>query len=232
MFSEPRTISLVSEFIHVPTQHTQDNLRSVYNEVCRTCGYENFMRVQGGARIERRSPESEGFSQLTILGDRIQMIDDHTGVTAEQFSKKAIEVLRILMPTLGVPIILVQQTKVRMTSSPGNYRTAAEFLARRLFQVSAQELEPLGRPTSVFGFRLVFPATKEHSENFNVRIESYVRDATALYIENTGTFKTPIQLAGLEQVEKNLNDTSDFVSENLVNFLSTYDRKRPAEDDA
>ena len=52
MLSEPRTISLISEFIHVPAVHAPEKLREIYSEVCRTCGYENFLRVQGGARIE------------------------------------------------------------------------------------------------------------------------------------------------------------------------------------
>ena len=60
MLSEPRTISLLTEVIHLPAVQPPEKLREVYNEVCRTCGYENFTRIQGGARIERREPEGEG----------------------------------------------------------------------------------------------------------------------------------------------------------------------------
>lgn len=225
MLSEPRTISLISEFIHVPTAHAQEKLREIYNEVCRTCGYENFLRVQGGARIEKRNPEGGGFSQLTLLSDRIQLTEDHMGTSPEQFGKKVVAVLSTVLPALGIPILLVQQNKVRATSTPNSFKTAAEFLARRVFRIEPEQLEPLGRPTSVFGFRLVFPGQPGHPENFNVRIESYVRDAQALYIENVGTFKTPIQLSTLSVVEENLRQTSIFISENILKFLSLYDRR-------
>jgi hypothetical protein len=205
--------------------HAPERLREIYNDVCRTCGYENFLRIQGGARIERRSPEGEGYSQLTLLGDRIQLTEDHTGTSTEQFGKKVVAVLSAVLPALGIPLLLVQQNKVRATSTPMSFKTATEFLARRVFKIQPEQMEPLGRPTSIFGFRLVFPAHARHPENFNVRIESYVRDPQALYIENVGTFKTPIQSSTLPTVEDNLRITSAFISENILNFLSLYDRR-------
>lgn len=225
MLSEPRTISLISEFIHVPTVHAPEKLREIYNEVCGTCGYENFLRVQGGARIEKRNPEGEGLSQLTLLGDRIQLTEDHTATSTEQFGKKVVAVLSTVLPALGIPFLLVQQNKVRATSTPNSCKTAAEFLARRVFSIRPEQLEPLGRPTSIFGFRLVFPGQAGNPENFNVRIESYVRDPQALYIENVGTFKSPIQPSTLSIIEDNLRVTSTFISDNILNFLSLYDRR-------
>ena len=225
MLSEPRTISLISEFIHVPTVHSVEKLREIYNQVCRTCGYENFLRIQGGARIERRNLEGEGFSQLTLLGDRVQLTEDHTAIGTDQFGKKIVAVLSTVLPVLGIPLLLVQQNKVRATSTPNSFKSATEFLARRVFNVRPEQMEPLGRPASIFGFRLVFPGSVEHPENFNVRIESYVRDPQALYIENVGTFKTPIQTSTLSLVEDNLRITSNFIGENIVSFLSLYDRR-------
>lgn len=225
MLSEPRTISMITELVHLPITHAAEKLREVYNEVCRTCGYENFLRVQGGARIERGETEGEGFSQLVLLRDRIQLTEDHTGISVDQFGPKAAAVVGTAMQTLGIPVILVQQTTVRVTAVPNSFRTAAEYLARSVFRIRPENLEPLARPTNVFGFRLVFPPTPEHPQNYNVRVECYVRDARALYIENVGTFKVPIQPSGLVQIEKNLQLTSEFVVENLVRFLSAYDRR-------
>lgn len=225
MLSEPRTISILTELHHLPAVHSPEKLREVYNQVCRTCGYENFLRVQGGARIERREADSEGFSQLCLLGDRIQLTEDHTGVTMDQFAKKTIAVLSTAMQVLGIPVLLVQQTTVRITAVPNSFRTATEFLARSVFKMEPEDLGPLERPTSVFGFRLVFPPTQKHPHNYSVRIECYVRDGRSLYIENAGTFKTPIQPNGLEQIESNLQMTSDFLVDNVVKFLSRYDRR-------
>ena len=225
MLSEPRTISLIAELLHVPTVHAAEKLREVYNEVCRSCGYENFIRLQGGARIERRDPDKEGFSQLNILNDRIQITEDHTGVSVEQFGKRIVAVVEAALPALQIPLLLAQQNTVRTVVLPNNYRSASEFLALSVFKINAGDLQPLGRPTNVFGFRLVFPPTQEHPQNYNVRVESYVRDAKALYIENVGTFKSPIQAQNLGVLEENLEATAGFLVENVIPFLSKYDRR-------
>lgn len=225
MLSEPRTISLITELIHVPVQHSPARLREVYGEVCTRCGYENFLRIQGGARIERRNAEEEGFSQLNFLSDRIQLTEDHTGTSVDSFAKKAVAVLEAALPALQIPFLLVQQTTVRVVAMPNNFRSASEFLALSLFKIDSEKLKPLGRPTSVFGMRLLFPPTKDQPENYNVRIESYVRDAKALYVESVGTFKAPIQPANLSAVEVNLAKTSAFLTSNVMNFLSAYDQR-------
>jgi len=225
LLSEPRTISLITELIHLPTVHSPEKLREVYNEVCRTCGYENFYRIQGGARIERKDPEGEGFSQLSLVGDRIQLTDDHTGISVEQFGMKSKAVLSTALPALGIPVIILQQTTVRVIAMPNSFKTAAEFLARSVFKIRPEDLEPLRRPVNVFGFRLLFPPTVDQPQNYNVRVECYVRDGKSLYIENVGTFKTPIQPATIDQVEKNLQMTSDFLVEGVVKFLSVFDRR-------
>src|SRR5688572_8461033 len=103
MFSEPRTISLILELVHIPATHAPEKLREVYNEVCRTCGFENFTRIPGGARIERKDPEGDGFSQLSLTSDRIQLVEDHSGVSMDEFGKRALAVLSSAMPRLGIP---------------------------------------------------------------------------------------------------------------------------------
>ena len=72
MFSEPSTISLLCECVHLPAKYRIERVREVYNKICTTCGYENFIRTSTGARIERRGPGGRGFSRLTLTGDRFQ----------------------------------------------------------------------------------------------------------------------------------------------------------------
>lgn len=225
MLSEPRTIAVLTELVHLPMVHAPEKLREVYNEVCRTCGYENFIRVQGGARIERTEPEGGGLSQLTFLGDRVQLAEEHTGTTAEQFARKVSAVLATAMPALGIPFFLLQACTVRAIAAPNSFRSASEYLARSVFRIQPEDLAKLGRPSGVFGFRLVFPPTTQHPHNFSVRVECYARDGRALYLENVGTFKVPIQAGNLVEVENNLKATSDFLIDKVVAFLSIYDRK-------
>lgn len=206
-------------------KHSVEKLREVYNRVCMSCGYENFIRTSAGARLEQHQSESGGISHLTFAGDRLQFTEDHLGTSIDQFGMKVSAVLKATMPLLQIPVILVQQATIRVIATPNSFKTAAEFLARSIFRIREEDLQLLGRPTSVFGFRLVFPPTREHPAAYNVRIESYLRDPRSVYIENIGTFKTPIQLQSLEKVEENLTATSRHISDHVVPFLSRYDKK-------
>jgi hypothetical protein len=213
------------ELVHLPMVHAPERLRDVYNEVCRTCGYENFLRVQGGARIERRDAEGEGSSQLSLAADRIHLAEDHTGASVDEFGRRATAALKAIMPRLGIPILLVQQNTVRVTAGTNSFRTAGEYLARSVFKFSPRDLETLGRPVGLFGFRLNAPSTVDAPQNHAVRVECYVRDPRALYIENIGTFKVPIQQSNIEIVETNLRMTAEFLIDKVLPFLSVLDRK-------
>lgn len=206
-------------------KHTSERLRDVYNRVCSSCGYENFIRTSSGARIERNEPEEGGISHLNFTGDRIQFTEDHVGISVEQFAQKVSAVAREAAVALRIPVILIQQTTVRVIAAPHAFKTAQEYLSRSLFRIRDEDLRGLGRPVSVFGFRLVFPATREQNHGFSTRVESYLRDGKSLYLENIGTFKTPISIQALESVEENIQATSQFIVEKLMPFLSTYDRK-------
>ena len=70
----------------------------------------------------------------------------------------------------------------------------------------------------------MFPPTKNHPHNFNVRIEAYTRDPKAVYLENVGVFKTPVEFQKLDVLQKNMELTADFLSSNICRFLSQFDR--------
>jgi hypothetical protein len=230
MLSEPRTISLLAELIHIPVKHSFERLREVYNQISSACGYENFIRLANGARLERGQGEEGQSSTLTFLNDRLQLVEDSTVgesavISVEETGRKLTTALKAALPTLGIPIVLVQQYTVRALATPNSYKNAAEFLGRSLFRIKEEDVAVLGRPTSIFGLRLVFPPQKSQLNNFNVRIEAYARDPRSVYLENVGMWKTPLQLGQLDQVQENLERTADFLTANVLKFLSQYDRR-------
>ena len=225
LLSEPRTISLLTELIHIPTKSTVDQLRGIYNSICGSLDYENFTRTADGARIERCQGETPDTSTVTFRQDRVIMVEDNTTLTLEQYTQKLEVVARTAMEALNLPFFLVQQTTVRAIASPNAFKTGGEFIGKSLFRITPDDLRPLGRPTSIFGFRLFFPATKEQPYQFNVRVESYVKDNRSIYIENVGMFKTPIQHANIDVLGKNVQATADFLATNLCRFLSRFDRQ-------
>jgi len=226
VLSEPRTISLHAELIHIPSKHSFDRLREVYNGISSSCGYDNCIRLPGGARLERgQGGEGEEVSTLTLLSDRIQMVEDNLSMSVDGVGRKLVAVLEKAMPTLGIPFFLVQQFTVRAIATPNSFKNASEFIGRSLFRIREEDVAVLERPTSIFGLRLVFPPTKAQPHNFNVRIEAYTREPKSVYLENVGIFKSPVEFARLDSLQKSLEETSDFLSSNVCRFLSQYDRR-------
>ena len=225
MFSEPSTISLLCDCVHLPAKYTIEQVRGVYNKICNIGGYENFIRTSTGARIEKQGPGGRGFSRLTFTGDRLQFAEDHMGITAEQFGKKVRTVLEDALPALGIAAILVQQVTVRAVCTPNAFSGAAEFLSGAIFRVPREGLEVFQRPASLHGFRMVFPASKEQPEAFNVRVEAYLADPRSVYIENVGTFKAPISPNHLGVIENQVGAVSEFIVGRVVPFLTQYDKR-------
>ncbi len=225
MLSEARTVCVLADLIHVPAKTPFEKLREVYNAVSTPCGYDNCIRLPGGARLERGAGEGDEVSTLTFLPDRIQMVEDRLTTSVDGVARKLIAVLEKAMPALGIPFFLVQQFTVRAIATPNGFKGASEFIGRSLFRIEEDDVAVLGRPTSIFGLRLVFPPTKTDPAGFNVRIEVYTRDPKSVYLENVGMFKTPVEYGRLEVLQKSLEATSEFLSGNVCRFLSLYDRR-------
>jgi len=229
VLSEPRTISLLAEMIYIPQKHSFERLRDLYNRVSTSCGYDNCIRLQNGARLARGSGEGPQASTITFLNDRVQMVEDNLVMSIAETGKKLVAVLEAAMPILNIPLLLVQQYTVRAIATPNSYKSASEFISRSLFRIRDENVAVLERPTQIFGLRLVFPPTKAQLHHFNVRIEAYTRDPQSVYLENVGMFKTPVQAGQLEVLPRNLELTSEFLSVNVCRFLSQYDRREAEE---
>ncbi len=223
MLSEPRTIALIVELIHLPMQHAIGKLRNLYTQLCTECEFENFTRRPGGARIERPASEEAGLSRLTFSPDRVQFTEEGGLLTLDSFCRRLEVIMERTMDQLGIPLFLMEQCTVRSVVTPGAYKSASDFIGARLTNVASADLSLLGRHANVFGFRLVVPPTPEHRNSYNVRIEVYARDPKSLYLENVGTFRQPVNRGDLSALTGAMQEAGTFVSERLCPFLSLFD---------
>ena len=223
MLSEPRTLAMLIELLHLPMQHSVSRLRNLYAQLCTECEFENFTRRPGGARIERPASEEAGLSRLTFSTDRMQFMEEGGLLTLDSFCRRLEVILERSMDTLAIPVFLVEQCTTRTGVTPGAFSTASEFIGSRLMNIATGDLSVLGRPTSVFGFRLAIPPTKDKRDSYNVRVEVFARDPKSLYLENVGTFRSPINRADLSAVTGAMRATATFVSDRLCPFLSLFD---------
>lgn len=223
MLSEPRTIALIMELLHLPMQHPVNRLRTLYTHLCTECDFENFTRRPGGAQIERPASEEAGLSRLTFSPDRIQFLEEGGLLTLDSYCRRLEVILERAMDLLAIPVFLMEQCTVRSVVTPGAFKSASDFIGKRLMNIATGDLSALGRPTSVFGFRLAVPPTAENRDSYNVRVEVYARDPKSLYLENVGTFRTPINRGETSGGSAAMREASTFVSDKLCPFLSLFD---------
>ena len=223
MLSEPRTNALLIELIHLPMQHSPSRLRSLYQELCTQCEFENFIRKPAGAIIERPASEEAGLSRLTFATDRMHFVEEGGLLTLDSFCQRLDAILGRSMDHLGIPIFLMELCTVRMVATPGHFDSASEFISTRLLNSDAVDLSQLGRTTKVFGLSLTVPPAQDLRDSYSIRVEVFARDPKSLYLENAGTFRTPINRADIATAANAMRATSDFVSERLCPFLSRFD---------
>jgi hypothetical protein len=204
-------------------QHSPHRLRSLYQELCTQCEFENFIRRPAGAIIERPASEEAGLSRLTFSTDRMHLIEEGGLLTLDSFCRRLDAILSRSMDHLGIPVFLMELCTVRMVATPGHFESASDFISTRLLNFGAVDLSQLGRTTKVFGLSLSVPPTADMRDSYSIRVEVFARDPKSLYLENAGTFRTPINRADIAQAGDAMRATCEFVSERLCPFLSRFD---------
>jgi hypothetical protein len=224
MLSEPRTTALLIELIHLPMQHSPQRLRSLYQELCTQCDFENFIRKPAGAVIERPASEEAGLARLTFATDRIHFVEEGGLLTVDSFCQRLDAILGRTMDQLGIPVFLMELATVRMVATPGHFESASDFISARLLNLGAADLSSeLGRATKVFGLSLSVPPAQDLRDSYSIRVEVFARDPKSLYLENAGTFRMPINRADVAAAGNAVRATSEFVAERLCPYLSRFD---------
>jgi hypothetical protein len=224
VIGEASTTSRILEFLHLPAQHSPEALREVYSMISAACGYDNFIREPGGARLESFEGESGGISRLTFARDRITFLEERARTGLDHFSRRVDAALRVAAPKLGIPLLIARTVTQRAFAQIPSGERAPGFLARTIFRIGAEDLGTLGRPAQVVGLRLDLPSRTPQDGAHRVRVETYLRDPSSLFLEDIATFKVPVQSLDLAQVTKELEEVDAFLGDKLVAFLSGLDR--------
>ena len=222
MISEPRTIARIIELFHIPIQHTPEVLRDVYQEISSSCGYDNFIRISGGARLEAAATEGGTVSRLTFMKDRIGFHEERGDSSLASLLRRVEAVISVATEKLSIPIFIARNLTLRAIASPPRGQTSADFISRNLIRIEAEDFEPLERPGQVVGLRFHFPPTDPKGGTHQVRIESYLRDPRMLYLEDWATFKVPVQSRDHKKIAAELQEVEEFLHDRLCSFLSQF----------
>ena len=223
MIGEPRTLARIVELLHIPIQHSVDQLRDVYVDVSKSCGYENFRRTSGGATLETVGGGGAA-SRVTFAGDRITFQEEQTNLSTEHLLRRIEEVVSKTSSRLSLPVFIARNITLRALVAAPMAQHSSQFIAENLFQLTAEDMSSFERPGSLVGFRMQFPPTDPKSALHQVRIESYLREPRSLFLEDVATFKVPLQSSDQQRVAQEVREVESFLHERLTAFLSQFPR--------
>lgn len=226
---DPRTIAFVTELIHLPMHHEPAALRDVYNRLGERNAnwYMNFNvdPNQGGAQMVTMRPGAPQaqVSAVTLMPDRIQLQEEMTDLTLEEFLERVHAVAEICSETLAIPQFNVQQNVVRSLVTPRNSADSRQFIGERLCSLQGEQLEVMKRPVGTLGLRFMFPADEEDNTLYNVRVESYNFDVRSVYLEVAATFPDGVTAGERDKLSESLQATYDFMHDRLCTFVASFD---------
>jgi hypothetical protein len=219
VIGEASTLSRIVELLHLPAQHSPETLREVYTTISTSCGYDNFIRQSGGARLESIENEGGAISRLTLSRDRIIFQEERTRSGLEHFSRRIEAALAVIAPKLSIPLFIARTITQRAVAQIPSGEQAPGFLARTMFRIGPEQLGQLGRPAQVVGLRLDLPSRTPQDGAHRVRVETYLRDPSSLFLEDIATFKVPVQSQDHAKVTTELEEVDSFLGERLTGFL-------------
>ena len=225
MAYDPRTVAFVAEIFHPPALHDARRLQSLHNELFPDprLGYRNFALVPGGASLANPVAQPGAASTATFLADRIQVREEGTGATLEEFCARVAVIGRLAVERLGVPIFIAQQATIRSLVNPRRERDSRLFLARDVLRLPDAASGKFGRAASLVGLRFVFPGTAEDPGTYNLRVESYNGDPRSLFVEAVGAFPPVVAASAAERLATSVQATYRFLTERALAFVESYE---------
>ena len=222
-----RSIAFVAELIHAPIQHDPHSLQKLHGQLFSSseCSYRDFRLVPGGAQFSNAMGGLPGspVSCANLLADRVQVREEQTGLSREEFEARVGHLARAVLGALPIKVFLAQQYAVRSVINPHTTADAREFMLRTLFGLDETLLSCFPAAPSLAGLRLAFPPAEDGNGIFNVRVESFSSDNRSLFLETVGTFGQPVQPDAIDSLVQRFEATYDFQQEQLVAFVSQFD---------
>lgn len=225
-----RSIAFQAELIHAPRQHSPQSLQKIHAASFEDSSirYQNFQLVPGGAVLSNPQTNAGMISMASFLADRVQVREEMSGIGQDDFRERLQQLAGLASNHLGVDQFLMQNYVVRSLVNPRSFHDSREFMSRSLLNMEEEDLSCLQRIPQILGVRLVFPEMPDQVGVYNIRIESYAAEPRSLFLENVGTFRTPVAPSDEEAVAAGFNQTYEYLDSNLVEFIAQFDAREGA----
>ncbi len=204
----------------------KEQLQELYTQTAKTHDYTSSIINENGTAefniIDQRTPE---VTKYVFMGNYITLMHDNINkISLEQFANSVNDIILKAMKELGIPLFVEQRYIIRCHANAHMMEDSRKFIIENVCSIREDKLKGFERPLHGAGLRFVFPPTQNNINEFDVKVESWLRDVRNIYLDNTGRFFQPIQQANINDVKQNLLITRDFIYKNISNFLASFNQ--------
>lgn len=225
----PRTIAFLCDLIHPPQTPDANAVQRLHNAWFEAGSpvYQSFHVTHEGAVLSNPVSAPGASSSVSFLVDRIRFREELSGLTADDFARRVLQVTGEAVPRIGLQLFTAQQVTVRTLVNPRHFRDSRRFLKAGMFGFRS-EIEDFGREPQLYGMRMVFPPGPDEPNAHALRIESFHSDPRSVFVENQASFGPTVVRHGLEPVGENVGAAYAFLVERALVFLSRFDAHQEA----
>ena len=220
-----RDYGYIVQLAFPPTKHNPTSVTDAAHELTGKFNFTNVNFSDYRDEVVLASPPSQGpeSTKCGIYRDRIVVEKGpiETISTLESFTQNLEEILSVLVKRLALPVF-IQQNVLRVIANPSGTNDSREFLIFKMSRFQPDELKHFSRSFHAVGLRWFFPAASPVEPEFDVKIETLLRNPNLLFIENKADFRVPIPVNDVKQVIQNLETTKKFIYDNVFNFMEQF----------
>ncbi len=221
-----RTIAFWADLIHPPMQHSPEVLQKIHSVIFNDaeCKYQNFQLIPGGAQLINPSSRPGVVSACTILGDRVQVREELTGIGRDDFGSRVKRMAKVAVTNLGIPLFIMRQFVIRSLINPKNSTDSREFLAGSVLKMKSDDFKPLEKDPNLVGVRFAFHSASPEEGVYNLRVESYTKDTRSLFLENVANYRRPLPAQQLDEIGDDFDDAYMYIENRLIPFIANFDQ--------
>jgi hypothetical protein len=221
-----RARGYIIELINPPIKHDIERTNLLFSQL--KDYYTSCERpADNVTNLIKNYPNTGEIKKLSILPDRIILINDFTQGSLESFIENANDILNKTIITLKIPLFFFRQYTIRMLANPLNVQDSRVFICEKVCQFEDISLKKFGRAIHGCGLKFVFPPTPSENNEFSVRIESLLRNVKEIFVENQARFLNPLPTNDdkyLEVIAGEIKKTQAFIIDNISEFLTQYNK--------
>jgi hypothetical protein len=222
-----RSIQFLAELVFPQTTFQLADLQRVHAKTFEreASRYVNFQMVQGGAMLSNPVQQQGAVSAAWLLGDRVRLQEQLTGVARDDFEKRLDAFVRTAQSELKIPQFGAEQYAVQSLVTPRVATSAIELVGRSMLHLEPEDQQLFERPPLLLGMRMTFPTAPVDEGVFHSRIESMQRDPKSIFVENVGVFRQTIKEGESGRIVAQFVQTYDWIQEQLVGYIGRVESR-------